>query len=106
MAAQDRFFEMDVRRHVTSGRLSELFGADALETDKYIRTMGWRRVAEAEWALLETETREALSAYAEGVNAYLEQNGTTEIALESTILGLSGLDYEPEPWEPADSLAC
>ena len=24
--AQDRFFEMDVRRHVTAGRLSELFG--------------------------------------------------------------------------------
>ncbi len=105
VAAQDRFFEMDVRRHVTAGRLAELFGAEALETDKYIRTMGWRRVAEEEWALLETETREALTAYADGVNAYLEQNGTTEIAVEYTILGLTGLDYEPEPWEPADSLA-
>src|SRR6476469_8032731 len=27
VAAQDRFFEMDVRRHITSGRLSELFGS-------------------------------------------------------------------------------
>ena len=45
--AQDRFFEMDMRRHITAGRLSELFGEDALETDKYIRTMGWRRVARA-----------------------------------------------------------
>ena len=96
---------MDVRRHVTAGRLSELFGEDTLETDKFIRTMGWRRVAEQEWALLDTETRDALTAYAEGVNAYLEQNGTTEIAVEYTILGLSGLDYAPEPWEPADSLA-
>ncbi len=105
VAAQDRFFEMDVRRHVTAGRLSELFGEDGLETDKYIRTMGWRRVAEEEWALLETETRDALTAYAEGVNAYLDQFGTSEIAVEYTILGLTGLDYEPEPWEPADSLA-
>lgn len=105
VAAQDRFFEMDVRRHVTAGRLSELFGEDGLETDKYIRTMGWRRVAEQEWALLETETRDALTAYAQGVNAYLDQLGTTEIAVEYTILGLTGLDYEPEPWEPADSLA-
>ena len=105
VAAQDRFFEMDVRRHVTAGRLAELFGEEGLETDKYIRTMGWRRVAEQEWALLETETREALSAYAEGVNAYLEEKGTTELAVEYTILGLTGLDYEPEPWEPADSLA-
>ena len=105
VAAQDRFFEMDVRRHVTAGRLAELFGEDGLETDKYIRTMGWRRVAEEEWALLDTETRDALAAYADGVNAYLEQNGTSEIAVEYTILGLTGLDYEPEAWEPADSLA-
>src|SRR6476619_3918545 len=46
--AQDRFFEMDFRRHVTAGRLSELVGvdADALEADKVVRTLGWRRVAE------------------------------------------------------------
>ncbi|QIK74398.1 penicillin acylase family protein [Nocardioides piscis] len=105
VAAQDRFFEMDVRRHVTSGRLAELFGEDGLETDKYIRTMGWRRVAEQEWALLDAETRDALTAYAEGVNAYIADRSTSELALEYTILGLSGLDYEPEPWEPADSLA-
>jgi penicillin amidase len=43
--AQERFFEMDFRRHVTAGRLSELFGPDTLETDRFIRTMGWRRVA-------------------------------------------------------------
>ena len=105
VAAQDRFFEMDFRRHVTAGRLAELFGEAVLETDKYIRTMGWRRVAEEEWALLDTETRDALSAYADGVNAYLEQNDPSEIAVEYSILGVSGLDYEPEPWEPADSLA-
>ncbi|MCW2835245.1 MAG: penicillin acylase family protein [Nocardioides sp.] len=105
VAAQDRFFEMDFRRHVTAGRLSELFGEEVIETDKYIRTMGWRRVAEEEWALLDTSTRDALTAYAQGVNAYLEQNETNEIAVEYTILGLGGLDYEPERWEPADSLA-
>ena len=44
--SQDRFFEMDFRRHVTAGRLSELFGKRTVETDMYIRTMGWRRVAE------------------------------------------------------------
>ncbi|WP_200958026.1 penicillin acylase family protein [Nocardioides sp. Soil805] len=103
--AQERFFEMDVRRHVTSGRLSELFGSDGLETDKMIRTMGWRRVAEQELAILDTETRAALTAYAEGVNAYLETHGTTEIAVEYTLLAATGLSYEPEPWTPVDSLA-
>jgi penicillin G amidase len=103
--AQERFFEMDVRRHVTSGRLAELFGETALETDKFIRTMGWRRVAEREWSLLEPETRAALTAYTEGVNAFLDQHGTGDIAVEYTLMTLTGLDYEPEPWTPLDSLA-
>lgn len=103
--AQERFFEMDVRRHVTSGRLSELFGEDGLETDKVIRTMGWRRVAEQELAILDTETRAALASYAEGVNAYIDSHGTTEMAVEYTLLAASGLSYEPEPWTPVDSLA-
>ncbi len=43
--AQERFYEMDIRRHLTAGRLSEMFGETTLETDELIRTMGWRRVA-------------------------------------------------------------
>lgn len=103
--AQERFFEMDFRRHVTAGRLSEIFGPDSLETDKFIRTMGWRRVAEQEWALLQPATRDALTAYAEGVNAYLAERKPSELAAEYSILGLSGLDYTPGEWEPVDSLA-
>ena len=75
MHAQERFFEMDVRRHVTAGRLSELFGEETLETDRVVRTMGWRRVAEREWAVIEPRTRAALEAYADGVNAYLDSHG-------------------------------
>ena len=48
VSAQDRFFEMDLRRHITAGRLSELVGEAGVETDRVIRTMGWRRVAEQE----------------------------------------------------------
>ena len=103
--AQERFFEMDVRRHATAGRLAELFGEDALESDTYVRTMGWRRVAEQELALVEPATRAALEAYADGVNAYLADRAPSEIALEYTVLNLGGLDYRPADWEPADSLA-
>jgi penicillin amidase len=105
VAAQDRFFEMDVRRHATAGRLAELFGEAALDSDKVVRTMGWRRVAQAELALLDPDTRTALEAYAAGVNAYLDEHGPTEIAVQYTVLGLTGLDYHPEPWTPVDSLA-
>lgn len=105
--AQDRFFEMDYRRHVTSGRLAELVGdnPDAIAADAVTRTFGWRRVAEQEWELIAPETREYLQAYAEGVNAYLEDRSPGEIALEYTVLGLQVEVAEPEPWDPIDSLA-
>ncbi|MBB6627229.1 penicillin acylase family protein [Nocardioides sp. KIGAM211] len=103
--AQERFFEMDVRRHATAGRLAEMFGKDALESDEYVRTMGWRRVAEQELALVKPETRAALEAYADGVNAYLDEHSPSEIAVEYTVLNAGGLDYRPEHWTPVDSLA-
>ncbi len=103
--AQERFYEMDVRRHITAGRLSELFGADTVETDRFVRTLGWRRVAEEELPLLQPQTRAALDAYADGVNAYLEGRGNSQLAVEYAVLGLGGLDYEPEPWTAVDSLA-
>ncbi len=103
--AQDRFFEMDFRRHVTSGRLSELLGRDALQTDMYIRTMGWRRVAEQELSLLSPETLDYLKAYSAGVNAYIDSHEPGQMALEYSVLALNGLEYTPEEWTPADSVA-
>lgn len=103
--AQERFFEMDVRRHATAGRLAEMFGEDAVESDEMVRTMGWRRVAEQELALVTPETRAALTAYAAGVNAYLDQHSPSEIAVEYTVLNAGGLGYEPEQWSPVDSIA-
>lgn len=108
VSAQDRFFEMDFRRHVTSGRLSELFGKDALETDKFVRTLGWRRVAEQELPLLSPSTREYLDDYARGVNAYLSTHSGSGLSLEYGILSLQPggpKNYTPEPWTAADSLA-
>ena len=103
--AQDRFYEMDVRRHITSGRLSELFGASQVQTDTYLRTLGWHRVAEQELPLLSATTRRYLDAYAAGVNAYLRGRSASDISLEYSLLGLQGLNYQPEDWTAADSLA-
>lgn len=105
--AQDRFFEMDYRRHVTAGRLSELVGAneDALAADKVIRTFGWRRVAEQEWPLLRPETRAYLEAYAAGVNAYIRDKDLEALGVEYAVLGTQVTLAQPEPWDPVDSLA-
>ena len=103
--AQDRFWEMDFRRHVTSGRLSELFGESQFGTDKFIRTLGWRKVAEAEVAALDDKTRAYYEAYAEGVNAYLRDKSPTEVSLEYGIVGLQAGGVEIEDWTPVDSVS-
>ena len=103
--AQDRFWQMDYRRHLTAGRLSELLGEDALEADMMVRSMGWRRVAQRELDLLAPETRAHLEAFSAGVNDYLAGRGPVRLSLEYAVLGLGGVDYQPEPWEPVDSLA-
>lgn len=106
VAAQDRFFEMDFHRHVASGTLSSLVGADddALASDRVVRTLGWREVAEQEWELLSPATRRYLQAYADGVNAYLAGRSPGELAIEYRVLGLRVRVDDPQPWEPVDSL--
>ncbi|MCW2812051.1 MAG: peptidase family protein [Friedmanniella sp.] len=103
--AQDRFFEMDVRRHLAAGRLSELLGPSRVQVDAYARTLGWRRTAEAELSLASSSTRRALDAYAAGVNAYLHSRPTTDLSLEYSLLAAQGLEYEPEDWTAVDTLA-
>ncbi len=103
--AQDRFYEMDVRRHITAGRLSELFGASQVETDTFIRTLGWRRVAEQELGLLSASTRRYLDAYAAGVNTYLRSRSSGDLSLEYSLLALQGLNYRPADWTAVDSLS-
>ncbi|WP_246003358.1 penicillin acylase family protein [Nocardioides aurantiacus] len=103
--AQDRFYDMDVRRHVTAGRLAELVGPAAVESDLTVRTLGWRRVAEREFDLLDPATRSYLESYSDGVNAWLRGRSVTAMSVEYTLLALGGLDYKPEQWTPVDSLA-
>ncbi|MER6996893.1 penicillin acylase family protein [Streptomyces sp. NPDC000410] len=103
--AQDRFWEMDVRRHMTAGRLSEMFGAGQVDTDAFLRTLGWRRVAQQEYdTKLSAETKQHLQAYADGVNAYLEGRDDEDISVEYAALGFTN-DYKPEKWTPVDSVA-
>ncbi|HEV2088564.1 MAG TPA: penicillin acylase family protein, partial [Cryptosporangiaceae bacterium] len=103
--ATDRFWEMDVRRHITAGRLAELFGPSQVQTDAYIRTMGWRRVAEKEYELVAPATRRYLDAYAEGVNAWLAEHSGAEASLEYAVLALRNPGYTIEKWHAVDSLA-
>ena len=72
--AQDRLFQMDTMRRQADGTLAELLGAGALASDVQLRTFGLRRAAERSLPILSQSVRDALSAYADGVNAYAARN--------------------------------
>lgn len=94
--AQDRLWQMDLLRRVTIGRLSEIFGADMIETDLLLRSL---RIPDKSLKLLETADSEILKtieSFADGINQYIRNK---PLPPEFKILG-----YEPEPWKPEHSL--
>ena len=62
--AQDRLWQMDIGRRIGAGRLSEVVGAGALQTDRFLRTLGVRRAAEANLRHFDHETISLLEACA------------------------------------------
>ncbi len=97
--AQDRLWQMEFQRRIGSGRLAEVLGAPALATDRFMRLMGFHRLAEASLAHIAPATVRRLEAYAAGVNALL---ATRRGPLPPEFLILR--HFELEPWTPADSL--
>jgi penicillin amidase len=102
--AQERFWQMDAWRHIGSGTLSEMFGKGQLKTDAFLRTLGWKQVAEKEFEGLGSSGKEILLSYADGVNAWLKDHGATAASLEYAILGLLSPSYKIQPWTPVNSL--
>ncbi len=102
--AQDRFWQMDFWRHIGSGRLSEMFGSSQVDTDRYLRTMGWARVAQQEIQQINAEMKAYLEAYADGVNAYLAEHQGSALSLEYAVLKFLNPGYKPEPWQILHSL--
>jgi penicillin amidase len=102
--AQDRFWQMDFSRHIGSGSLSEMFGKSQLDTDIYLRTFGWERVAEQELNLMPSDERAILQAYADGVNAYLSDHKGAALSLEYAVLKLLTPGYSPAPWQPVNTI--
>jgi len=94
--AQDRLWQMEMNRRIAAGRMAEILGPGALETDRFLRTLGVRRAAEANLARIDPDTGKLLDAYAAGVNAFLA--GDPVLPVEFWLTGA-----RPEPWTPADS---
>ena len=74
-------------------------GQSQLDTDKFIRTLGWRVAAQRDLDAVAPEARAVLDAYTEGVNAWLDGHRGS--------LGLAFLaaGVTPEPWTDLDTIA-
>ncbi|MGD9854497.1 MAG: penicillin acylase family protein [Planctomycetaceae bacterium] len=97
--AQDRLWQLDFLRRQAHGMLSEIFGAERLESDMLSRTVGLTTMSEAALAASHQESQDAFRAFADGVNAWMN-------ALPAGLpIEFELLDYEPAPWSPVDSVA-
>ncbi len=97
--AQERMWQMEVWRHIAAGRVAELFGEGSIDTDRFIRTLGWRQAAERDLAAASPTVRSVLDAYAQGVNAWLDTN-RGNLGLAYLVTGAT-----PEPWTPLDTVS-
>jgi penicillin amidase len=96
--AQDRFWQMDALRRRAAGELAEVAGEAAIESDREARRLRLARIAAEQTAALAPADRQALAAYARGVNYYIEsQQG--RLPLEFSVMR-----YDPRPWRLADSV--
>ena len=98
LVARDRLFQMEAQVRSAAGRLSEWAGARAVEGDRRTRGLGLPWAAERDWAALDTSgsTWQAVTAYAEGVNAWIDQLGARTLPFEYRLLQAWPLRWEPK----------
>ncbi len=96
--AQDRLWQMDLLRRVTTGSLSEIFGKDFINTDLLMRSL---RIPEKSSEILrqsDSSVVAALEAFSCGVNQFISNN-SGNLPPEFSILG-----YTPDRWKPEHSV--
>lgn len=101
--AQDRLFQMVMMRRAAQGRLAEVYGPRAYQSDDLARRLGFARMGRAALAAQDAPTRAALGAYAKGVNAWIAEvnRGALGRGAPEFFLLPGDISY----WEPGDSIA-
>lgn len=97
VTANNRLFQMDLMRRHSAGRLAEIFGENIVSVDKAQRILGFANVAMEIAYHLPKSQKDALRAYADGVNSAIDHMSV--LPFEFLLL-----DYQPERWRVEDSL--
>jgi penicillin amidase len=97
ITAKYRLWQMEVQTHNAAGRVCEVAGEKALESDRLQRRIGMGYGAEAavEYISKDPESKKLSQAYCNGVNAYIKSLSPKDYPLEYKLM-----DYTPEEWQP------
>jgi len=96
--AQDRLFQLEMRRRLAEGRLAEVFGADLVESDYVYRLFDPEKFARDSVATYPPEMRAQVDAFIGGINAYIDGH---QHSLEPAfwLLGIKPAHYTAEDLE-------
>lgn len=93
LQAQDRLFQMEMLRRISTGTLSEVLGEDFLEIDKLFRTLSVDEKSDEfyeEFLNTNKEYKSAAIAYFDGINEFI-RTGPTPI--EFTAIGIPKREF-------------
>lgn len=80
LVAQERLFQMEMIRRVSSGRLSEILGSSMIDVDRFFRMLGIAQHADSSAKIYFTSSDEAYQkaalAYLDGINQFIEHGNT------------------------------
>ena len=101
--AQDRFWQLNILRRSSQGRLSEIFGPKTLQFDELVRRLDIYNLARLSLEHQSEQTKSILKAYSNGINARI-------VEVNSKALGRGAPEMFLYPnefayWQPADSIA-
>jgi penicillin amidase len=94
--AQERLWQMDLIRRATTGRLSEIFGKDYVQTDLFLRSLDMPAKSKFVIAAEAPAIIACMQAYTDGVNKYIADAGK-KLPPEFKILS-----YKPDLWKLED----
>eukprot|EP01080_Neovahlkampfia_damariscottae_P000188 gene188-4434_t len=97
--AQQRYYQMDLNRKIAAGRASEILGINALQSDKFFRTLGLYHYSSNIFSKLDNDTKSALEAYTNGVNDFINKARAKPFELQI-------YNYPFQTWRVEDSIAC
>jgi penicillin amidase len=100
-AARDRLWQIDLWRKRGLGLLAKSFGSAYVDQDRAARLFLYRGDMEKEWAAYAPDSRQWVTAFVDGVNAYVAQvrSGARPLPIEFKLTG-----SQPETWRAEDVL--